>query len=102
MDVPLQDIQSNQRHIDPSQKPYQFELRMDRMFASSAATERVYKITFNDQWRGLKLGDLQAELGDIYDDVIRDARRGLQDNALGRVVLGSHHRSIETPQSIEQ
>lgn len=78
-----------------TQKPYEFSLRKTRTFAKHAAVEKIYQVKFNEQLKGRNISDLHAQLHDMFDDVLQEAKIGLADNDLGRVVL--RHQNLENP-----
>lgn len=60
------------------------------------ARDTIFKLKFNDQWRGDKLIDIYDILHDMFNDVLSQARG--HDADLGRVVLS--HPNLNNPITI--
>ena len=67
--------------------PYRIELAGTRRFARAVAVEKTYKVRFNDQWQGRRLGDLRRQLHRLFEQLLVRARDGINDNDLLRVVI---------------
>ena len=42
---------------------------------------------FNDQWRGQRLSDLRRQLYGMFEELLRRAREGLNDNDAMRLII---------------
>lgn len=75
------------------EKPYFIWKKDTRTFKRNLARDTIFKIKFNDQWRGEKLMDIYDQLHNMFDDVLSQARG--QNADLGRVVLS--HPNLNNP-----
>ena len=73
-------------------KPYTFRKRNERTFLKNGARDMSYEVKFNEEWQGKKLAEIQGELRDMFEDVLEQAREGLDDQDLGRVII--HHEGL--------
>lgn len=67
--------------------PYKIERAGVRTFASTAATETTYRLRFNNQWKGRKIGDTFQQLHHLFEDLLTRARQNTLPNDRLRVVI---------------
>ncbi len=62
---------------DDESRPYEFQLTKQRTFAKHATIEKIFKVKFNDQWKGENLADLHDRLHAMFEEVLGEARGDL-------------------------
>ena len=67
----------------------------ERTYKNYAATERTYEITFDSDWQGANLKDVRQEMGNMFENVLKDATTGMSGSDRGRVMLD--HSSLNSP-----
>ncbi|KAJ8315885.1 hypothetical protein KUTeg_006561 [Tegillarca granosa] len=88
--------ETNQIGFGSTSLPYEIRKVNERTFKNSVI-DRHYKVKFHpdEALENQKLSNLQNELGNMFEEVLNDARDGLQGSDLMRVII--NHPNLNNP-----